>query len=65
MITNAEWNRIRRYVDQVCNREGDDIIFEGGRVNRDPGGLNIRLSCLQMDLEPEPADAPSGVGWPD
>lgn len=66
MLGNKDWARIRRYTDEVCNRESDDIVFEGGRVNRDPTGeITIRLDCMQVDLEPLPEDRPSGVGWPD
>lgn len=59
MLSNEDWNAIRAYVNQVCNREGDDIIFQAGRVRRMPGGdVVIHLSAINVDLEPDPEDIP-------
>lgn len=59
MLSNEDWNAIRAYTDQVCNRESDDIVFAGGRVRRMPGGsVAIVLEAMQVDLEPHPEDIP-------
>lgn len=59
MLSPEDWNAIRAYTDQVCNREADDIVFQAGRVRRMPGDdVIIMLTATQVDLEPDPEDIP-------
>jgi hypothetical protein len=57
MLSPGDWNAIRAYTDQVCNREADDIVFQAGRVRRMPGDdVIIMLKATQVDLEPAMGD---------
>lgn len=59
MLSDGDWNAIRAYTDQVCNREADDITFQAGRVRRMPGSdVVIQLNGMNVDLEPHPEDMP-------
>lgn len=53
MLNDEDWTRIRAYTDQVASRDTSEILFLGGRVNREPDhSIVIRLDAMQVDLEP-------------